>query len=495
MGNKKFYIVGIDSAPLWIIKQFMAGKKYNMDGFRLFEKENTLRILESTVPPISNPAWATVYSGLTPKEHGLMDFTNINKNYERKLVDYNTDELPPFWDLLAKAGHKSLVITPVMVLEESLSPNVDMITGFPTPPRFSSKEIEEASKKFGFDGEPEIGNGLNTGKISVEEGSRMYLDATKKRAELSKYLIDKNNYDLVFVCFSETDRIKHYTLTLDNWEELIAPIYEEISSFLVYLDERIKRLDDEAIFILMSDHGAAATHYKFIQNSWLISNGYATLKESVNTNPAASDKDSIGTKIKSKVVDAVVENKYRRVIYSKLPRSLQKVGEGFIEESQKLEIGGKYVRISESDLDMPKTRAFSSVTTGSIGMIWVNDSRFSNPCVKGDEKEALVNEIIEKLGKEPFIERAYRGSDYYTDSEKLIAPDILFDLKKDYTSDFTGYLKDKFIVEPEVSRRGDHTKEGIFGIKYYNAPEIAKKIELKDIYPTVLKYFGVNDAK
>jgi predicted AlkP superfamily phosphohydrolase/phosphomutase len=473
----------------------MASKKYDMDGFKLFEKENTLRVLQSTVPPISNPAWATVYSGLTPKEHGLIDFTSINKNYERKLADYNTDELPPFWDLLAKTGHKSLVMTPVMVLEESLSPNVDMITGFPTPPRFSSKEVEVASKKFGFDGEPEIGNGLSTGKLSIEEGSRAYLDATKKRAELSKYLIDKNNYDLVFVCFSETDRIMHYTLTLGNLEGLIAPIFEEISKFLIYLDERIKRLEEEAVFILMSDHGASATHYKFIQNSWLINNGYATLKESVNTTPVASNKDSISTKIKSKVVDAVVENKYRRVIYSKLPRSLQKIGEGFIEESQNLEIQGKYIRISESDLDMPKTRAFSSVSTGSTGMIWINDSRFSNPCVKSDEKEPLINEIIEKLGKESFIERAYKGSDYYVDSEKLIAPDIIFDLKEDYTSDFTGYLKDKFIVEPEISRRGDHTKEGIFGIKYYNAPKIPGKIELKDIYPMVLKYFGVKDTK
>ncbi len=486
MSNKKFYIVGTDSTPPWLLQELC--KAEGMDGFKLIPT----KMMESTVPPISNPAWATIYSGLKPMEHEIIDFTSINRNYEKNLIDYDAEKYPPFWDKLAQAGYKCLVMNPVMVLETSRLSNVDMVTGFPLPPDFSSKAIEEVCKQYDFTAEPDIGNAMNTGKLSVENGMAQYAEATKKRAAVSEHLIDSNNYDLVFVCFSETDRLLHYTLTLGNWKDLVTPVYKGISDFLVYLDKRIKEKNEEAVLLLLSDHGASPTQYKFLSNSWLVNNGYLKFKDEVYKRQITVHSDTVVSKIKGKIIDSIVENPMRRIVYSKLPKSLKKIGEGFIEASEEYEAAGNYIKIKESDFDMPNTKAFCTITSGGMGMIWINDSRFSSPGIKEGEKDGIIKEISERLSKEQFMDGVYKGSDYYSDSKTLIAPDVVFELKKGYTNDFGGYLKDKCIVPTSMSRRGEHTKEGIIGAKFYNTQPISEEIQISDIYHIVLKYFGVN---
>ena len=65
--------------------------------------------------------------------------------------------------------------------------------------------------------------GLNLDKqaMPLEEAARSYTQSIESRSEMAKYLIKKNDYDLVLVCYTETDRIIHYALNKKDWESLL----------------------------------------------------------------------------------------------------------------------------------------------------------------------------------------------------------------------------------------------------------------------------------
>src|SRR5207302_8558809 len=133
-----------------------------------------LREIDSNLPPVTASAWPSIYTGLEPSEHGIMDFLFLDKNYTKQLIYYDTQRSVPFWDTLAQQGLKSLVITPAMVLKKSSHKGVDMVTGWPLQPRYSSLELERAAKKFGFEGEPDIGMDLEKRAMSIEKASKLY---------------------------------------------------------------------------------------------------------------------------------------------------------------------------------------------------------------------------------------------------------------------------------------------------------------------------------
>ena len=72
LARKKLYMVGVDSAPLWIVKYL--SNKYRMRGFDAFFRKGFLKEIESTLPPLSGPAWPSIYTGLEPRQHGVIDF-------------------------------------------------------------------------------------------------------------------------------------------------------------------------------------------------------------------------------------------------------------------------------------------------------------------------------------------------------------------------------------------------------------------------------------
>jgi len=495
--RKKLYLIGIDSAPLWLIEKL--SKKHRMTGYERFMKSGgVLREMESTLPPVTAAAWPTIYTGLEPSEHGVMDFLCIDANYSKQLIYYNPAKHPPFWDKLAKKGLRSLVITPAMGLQKSESKNVDMITGWPLEPRYSSKELESVAKKFGFEGEPNIGIELEKG-MHVEEASRQYLKSILSRAEMSKYLIKKNEYDLVFVCFTETDRIQHYTLSLDGWEKSVAPLYKRISDFVEWVVDYSKGKKEDAVIMLVSDHGAQPITNKFLINTWLVQNGFAKLKSIKNTE---KKQKGIATSVRRHIRERVMKLKVRRAIYNTMPNSLKKVADRLVDEAPDDQSAAEgYRKIYETDFEMPNTQAFAAISFGTIGMIWLNDERFSEQGIGSIDKKMVRREIVNGLRRiksaegDRLVINTYDGYEYYGKSGDFIVPDILFELKENYINDFTYFSESEIFMEPEINRKGDHSRFGIFGIvggdKRIGLQKLSKRrIGVENVCPTILGYFG-----
>ncbi|MDE1851667.1 MAG: alkaline phosphatase family protein [Candidatus Micrarchaeota archaeon] len=500
-GRKKLYIIGIDAAALWIIKENC--KEYGLRGFERFMKDGTLEEMESTLPPITPVAWPSIYTGMEPREHGVMDFFCIDREYTKQLLYYDVVGKAPFWDTLSDHGIRSLVITPPVVVNLNRKENVDIITGWPLPPKFSSEELQKAAKRFGFRGEEDIEQELQNGRIGISEAFKRYEESTVKRAKLAKHLIGEKPYDLVFVAFTEIDRMQHYTLNKGNWKEYVMPLYRHVSDFIEWIVERARNEDEDAVIMLVSDHGAQPIRHKFMINAWLVQKGYTALKPGY---AKAFEKKAgeAAPGIKYTLREQIIKSKAKKLVYDRMPAGLRRGVAKAMGSVLASGSGGDYTRIHDFDIDMENTRAFTSVSNNPVGLIWINDSRFSDPQVNESEKEALKKEIAKELEKVRTIEgdklvvRIFDGSEYYKNTKEFIAPDMMVEVAKGYIVDIKDYSPAMLYIDPDVARSGDHIREGIFGAMDPKSGKLKVQKNRIDIYGfrnTILGYFGLKRDK
>ena len=483
----KLYLIGIDSAPLWLIKQMVSQSK--LKGFSGFMKRGSITEIESTTPPMTGPAWPTIYTGLTPGQHGVPDFFEMRSDYTPDLVFYNHDTAPPFWDQIARTRGKCLIITPAMDTRLPRYKNIDAITGFPLKSEATGAKLHSLMKKYNFYGEPDIEKNMKSGSMTLERGSELFAESVAQRAAIAKQLIQTGDYSFVYVCFTETDRMQHASLSNPKYMKYLTPIYARISEFLEWIMDRADK--EGAAAMLISDHGAQPIQHKFLLNSFLVREGFATLKPSIKL--AESDgKQSVS--IRYGLREKLLTTRLRKA-YDKMPHQLKKAvfsasGKLFSEGS-----GGKYTHIHLYDLEMQETKAFAAISNLVVGTIWVNDSRFEAPGVTATQRARVINQLISKLkavksmeGDKLFTEVKV-ATPYYGGSPKFLAPDIFVMAKPGYTIDVKFASKNYDFQEPELFKSGDHTNMGIIGV--YGGIKInAKSINLINVAPTILDYYG-----
>ena len=489
--RRKLYIVGIDSAPLWILKDYY--RKRRFEGFSTLMERGVLTNLESTIPPMTGPSWPSIYTGFRPGEHGVPEFFKLEPSYTKTLVFYDPKIKEPFWEKLASHSLKSLVVTPAMLVKPTENRNVDMITGYPLPAKFSSKEVKEVAGAHAFVGEPELEAKMRSGEMSLKECADGYLQGIEARAAVSKDLIEKNDYDLAFVCFTEQDRVQHFSLNLPEWKDYVLQLYEGISDFLVWVERRAER--EKATVMIVSDHGAQPVKEKFLINGWLVNNRFAKLKPAV-------EQQGAGQSLKYNLREKLITSSMRKKIYYKLPKRMREAAKSTFEKGLAGTSAGDLTLIHDFDYDMSRTKAFSSLSKCPMAMIFINDDRFDSPAVERGEKKALKRKLMSELRRikdergKPLIVGVYDADEYYEGTELFIAPDIIAEIAPGYILDPGSYMKSGgLLTEPEVAKRGDHLQNGIFGAISYgsklNYSGIARKhLYVYNIEPTVMHYFG-----
>ncbi len=495
---KKLYLIGIDAAPLWLLKENL--NKYKLSGFGKFLNDGVLTNMESTLPPMTGPSWPSIYTGFKPGDTGVPEFLKMESNYTKSVVYYNPEIKEPFWEKLAKQGYECLVITPAMLVKPSSNKNVDIITGFPLPAKYSSKYVQEIAEQFDFQGEPDIEVKVKSGAMSLSEVSSAYKKSIEKRSAVAKAMLSKKDYDMAFICFTEEDRMQHFSLNLGDWRDYVMPLYESISEFLLWLEKKAEK--EGATILMVSDHGAQPIKEKFLINGWLIENGYAKLKPELEASMASNGaKGSAKYAMREKLLSAMNRSGSRKVLYDKLPVQLKSLAKSAISKALPGVSAEDYTRLHDFDYDMKRTKAFASIANTVVCTIFINDSRFKDGIVKKSEKQKLKKEIMKKLASakdkdgSKLIVNVFDADDYYEGTKLFIAPDIMAEIKPERLIDAFGFLKSgNLFMKPEVAKRGDHMRNGIFGAISYSSEPDYKKIEKSKLYvynvtPTILKYF------
>jgi len=142
----KIFLFGIDGAP----PELVFGKWLNdLPNIKKLMQKGAYAKINSAIPPSTIVAWNSMISGKDTSEIGIFSYT---KNEEGRLVNSTDIKCKLMWDILDKAGKKSISLyVPLTYPVKQI--NGCMVSGFLTPGVDSNcvypKKIREKIKKLG----------------------------------------------------------------------------------------------------------------------------------------------------------------------------------------------------------------------------------------------------------------------------------------------------------------------------------------------------------
>jgi predicted AlkP superfamily phosphohydrolase/phosphomutase len=245
--------------------------------------------LTSTTPAITVPAWASMLSSRDPGQLGFYGFRNrADHSYERMTIaSSRAVKADRVWDLLSRAGRK--VIVAGVPQTYPVSPvNGCMISSFLTPSTFSQYTYpgelkDEISHLLDDEYMLDVHQFRTESKDHLLE--QIYRMADQHH-ELIMHLMTTKPWDFFMHVDMGVDRIHHgFWKFFDERHPLYEPgnPYEHaIRDYYIHIDrqigERLALLDDDAVVLVVSDHGGQPMMGGICFNEWLKQEGYLTLE-------------------------------------------------------------------------------------------------------------------------------------------------------------------------------------------------------------------------
>lgn len=484
--KRKLFVLGLDGAT-WTVLLPLIKKGYMPTLKRMIEK-GAWGNLQSTIPPITGPAWTSFATGKNPNKTGVYDFLvrDIN-SYHLKPICSSTFKNKSFWDFLSFMGYKVGVVCFPM-LYPPYPVNGFMISGIGSP--------KHANIFYPNDLKHEIQDIVDNYETQVDYHSVRYNDNElflrdlinffDKQKKVIKYLMSSKNWDLFLYVFSAVDWIQHLMwrhIDEDHpfYDTTMSPhLKEKFNEFFFKIDlfigEILDILGKDANIIILSDHGFGIQDQRFCLARWLEDEGYL---------------------VRIRISRARAKNKIFRVLtylYEKF--KLAKVVSYSVEQRAGQSLKMKVVDV----IDYRKSKAFCLGHTIPFGAIYINlRGRDPQGIVSEEEYMSIKKEISNKLNNLPNkidgIQEVIVFSPYTRNQECRGIPDLIFAVNDWRCVILEDAFDEPIFVERPFSERhtGSHRVEGIF-LAY--GPDINEGIKLTnakiiDVAPTILHIFSV----
>ena len=152
-----------------------------------------------------------------------------------------------------------------------------------------------------------------------------------------------------------------------------------------------------------------------------------------------------------------------------------------------------------SDVDWNQTRAFG---LGINGLYLNLKGREKYGIVKPSEKDALLDELVEKLEAvrdvdgQIVIKKARRSDKTYSGPHTALAPDLIIGYKRGYRGAWTtclGDMDETVFSDNDSAWGADHCCDSseVPGVLFSNKPITKEDPALIDLAPTILTEFGL----
>ncbi len=474
---KKTIIIGFDSLSLNVIKEFVKDNK--LPCFKKLLEKGYYSKLESSIPPITFPAWKCYSTGCQPNKLGVYSFISFDRlKKEIKYFSSLDFKKKDYWEILNKNDIKTAIINlpgTFPIKEGYKNKNNSIISDF----------LGNEEKIFFFPDKlkkliKEVNYKINPLTIQERDSKKdtkwinKYDQLFKTRFELAKKLIDK--VDLLHLTIFYIDKIHHNFI--DNKDILLrfwSYLDYLLQDFINFLNQKEK---DYYLFII-SDHGSCGIKKSFNINSFLISHKYLYLNRETS-------KREWQLKIKR--------------ILSKLP---------FYQEIVKLLLSKKLRGITKkinkqirssliNQIDFKKTIAFG-IGEG-FSLVYLNKE------LENKEKKELKSKIDNYTDNEGNILcQSYWYQEAYgcepDSSQDNFYPDLIVVPNKGFhvSENFDKHI---FTSKPLNGWKGTHQKNGFFlacgpKIKSNKTESGLKKdkISILDLAPTILHLYKIPTPK
>lgn len=470
--KNRLIILGIDAVDLTLVENWV--REGVLPNFKKLLQKSLFGPLKSTIPFLTPPAWVSSYTGVNPGQHGVYDFLKYNfKTKQKKLTGSFDVQQPTFWQLLSKKGKKCVVVNaPVSFPPTRL--NGLMVTGMMTPsidsgftyPKSLKKEILKLIPDFKFGPNFKFLVGKNESQFLKE-----LLAIFEQRKKLFWFLWQRINWDLYFFVFDSADRIQH--VFWKDIEKSISqnPIKQYYHHFDQFLGQVLRKMKSDDSLLIYSDHGMRKLKYYVYLNPLLAREGFVKFKKK------QPKKNFFNLDNLAKIF-TIADKLGLLSLLVRLTTFIQR----------KLSIKIQENAIDEKDFDWQKTKAWFFSHPGQSILI--------NPRFKKDERSerkikkqliTLLNQELKQRGGKLIIKQIYDGKKLYSGRHLVKAPDLVIEPAPDFIFN-TGFNK-PLMVPSEKS--ADHAPFGLYLFYSRGLVKKKKRASIKDIAPTVLKFFKI----
>jgi predicted AlkP superfamily phosphohydrolase/phosphomutase len=475
---KKMMIIGIDGMDYHVVQEHL-DKLPNIA--KLMDK-NGRSCMRSVFPPDTTPAWATIYTGLDPSEHGIINFVNVKdkeNQYQSLVIEDSSFKGQTFWDKCSKAGLRSVVLLPI-----NINPGWQ-INGLMIARGEQETTVWPGDRKDFFSPDSRLlsldGKFYSNSQLAgLLEQLKAKLDEEYRIAHLA---IQNEEWDLLFAYFSTLDAVQH---TFWKYCDINHPEYPGKNAYSSAIIDMYVRMDayigdllltpGDIATIILSDHGHGARPvYVARINEMLRREGLLF--------PAQAQKNRSNISLKSNIKKFLIKSTKKYGI----PNVVVKL-------ARKYPLW-KNLFASSADFDFNKTVAYlsdlSAIKNYSFGGIRINSTVENKGEATDKVLHALKDIEIEGENKKAFIwigkrEELYQGRniDRY--------PEILFQLDERYGADWElgENLFEKKGFMHELSP-GSH--RWLSAVIFSNNFKLPDTVELTDISPIICKYFDINN--
>nr|MDO8083033.1 alkaline phosphatase family protein [Candidatus Freyarchaeota archaeon] len=473
-------VIGLDGATWDVLMPLI--KENKLPNFKKLIENGAYGSLESTIPPITSPAWISLATGKNPGKLGVYDL--LNKEGEElglKPVFSGCYRGQAVWDYLSMNGYKvGMASYPITYPPYRINGFMISGVGSPIDSKITyPKELEEELDKI-FGGYAPI---IQFGKPKYDNMELFLRDlniTTDKQFGIVLHLLKTKDWQFfIYVC-SATDWIQH-----KMWKHIDEshPLYdqdtslkyaEEFEKFFQKIDGFLSQLMNfEANLLIVSDHGFGPLDQFFNLTKWLEKKGYLVKK-----------KTTVGSKVKRKLFQLMLLiNRWFKIVRF-IPNKL-------IIKGYKSMLPGY-----EDLIDYDRSAAYCLGHSINLGGIYINSK------IKNSERfKAIKMKIMNDLqGLSNDIKKhvkvtIYEPEKIYNGDKIHLAPDIMFTIN-DWRCAILEENFDRSLFEDYRSPNrlsGTHRLNGIF---LAHGKDIKKgcKIEnakIYDIAPTILHIFDL----
>jgi predicted AlkP superfamily phosphohydrolase/phosphomutase len=447
--SQRVCVIGIDCAPPELVFGEFRSVMPNVD--RLI-RSGIHGPLQSTIPPITVPAWMCMMTGKDPGTLGIYGFRN-RKDHSYDALEFANSRMvreEAVWDILGRQGKRSTLIgvpltyppKPIngLLVGDFLTPSTDADYTFPS-------DLKDEIRSVVGDYVVDVRNFRTTERDRVLADLR---HMAEQRFRLARHLATSHPWDFLMLVEMGTDRLHHAFWRFHDprhpqhepqsrYRNTIRDYYIELDG---YIGDFLDALPDDTTVMLVSDHGAGPMDGGICLNEWLMQEGYLALKQPVTA----------------------------------------------------------MTKFSTSLVDWSRTRAWGD--GGYYGRLFINvEGREPQGTVPADQADALLAELtarLEALGDEqgnPIGTRVMRPRDVYR-AVNGVAPDLIV---------YFGNLRWRSVgslghgtvwthendIGPDDA---NHSETGIAVIARLDAPprnSEPRPMSIYDIAPTILSEFGV----
>jgi len=473
---KKLIVIGVDGMDYDVVMKYADGLP-NLRG--MMEPHGNPR-LRSVFPADTTPAWATIFTGLDPSEHGIINFVNIGdieNKYKPMSFDDSAFKGRTFWDKLNKAGYRCAVLFPMNVKVGwdinglmITRPYKGMVRVYPTEKeKLYVPKCEIMSTDAKFTSEKQLG------RLRDE-----FFSKAAEEYRITRLALKNEDCDLLFTYFSTVDGIqhefwrhcdeKHPEYPGDNrFKNVIRDMYIQIDEYI----GEIMNLCPDTPVLVVSDHGHGARPvYVARINEMLHRFGYLAPKDE-ETGSSRLKKSSLKNKLQERATGFV--KKFG------LPKWTVRLAKKFPV--------WKGLFASGTDFDWGRTVAYlsdlSALKNYSYGGIRLQ------PHV--ENKTALCDEIIERLSKveiegewKPLFTWIRRADTLYHGEFLNKYPEIIFQMDERYGADWSlgEKLFDKHGFMHQLSPGSHRYETAIIAARGFRLDKA--QYEMTDIYDMIL---------